>query len=66
MHLDCGDYVRMHDGYALTVRSYHEGKEIPKPKNKGVVNMIVRGRTFARRNSGIIHPRKTISSLAGP
>jgi hypothetical protein len=41
-------------------------KDVPKPKNKGVVKMIVRERTFASRNSGMMHPRKTISSDAGP
>lgn len=40
--------------------------EVPRPKNKGVVKMMVRGRTFASRKSGIMHPRKTTSSLAGP
>jgi len=46
--------------------SDHVQREVPKPKNNGVVKMLVRGRTFASKNSGIIHPRKTISSLAGP
>jgi hypothetical protein len=43
-----------------------ESLGIPRPKNSGVVNIIMRGRTCAIRNNGIIHPRNTISSDAGP
>jgi hypothetical protein len=39
---------------------------IPSPKKRGVVNMMVSGRTCAIRKRGMIHPRKTISSEAGP
>jgi hypothetical protein len=45
---------------------YWERKVLPSPKKRGVTNMIVSGRTRAIRNRGIIHPRNTNSSDAGP
>ena len=59
------DYVRMRGEYVLAVSTVlREG--VPRPKKRGVIKMIVRGRTCAMRNKGIIHPRNTISSEAGP
>ena len=63
---DYADYVHMRDECVLEIRQMRLLGWVPPPKNSGVVKIIVKGLTPAIRNSGIIHPRNTISSEAGP